>query len=106
MNPAIEEDCRSFGKFLLRGRMVEEASSLSELMWVEASSTLANQDTQSIGSPRTKLKFTLRISPDSLLLALQADLDDSINIRSIHVRPLIRQNDIGRVSEVLLLVQG
>ncbi len=56
MNPAVDEDGQLFGKFLLRGRMVEEASSLSDLMCVEASSALAKQDTHSIGRSRSGLK--------------------------------------------------
>ncbi len=47
----VDEDSQWIGKFLRRGRIVEEASFLHGSMWVEASSALANQDTLTIGGP-------------------------------------------------------
>lgn len=45
----------SRSEIVSRGGMVEEASSLSGSMWVEASSVPANQDTHSIGNQGTGL---------------------------------------------------
>ncbi len=75
MNSAVDEDCQTIGKFLLRRRIVEEASSSFVSMWVEASSALASQDTHSIGSPRTRLKgLPMRLDVSWVRMPRSADL--------------------------------